>query len=310
MRHAICKLDFSTAARFGSDAGGGSLTGARMTFRADTLFSALFRALLATGEAEALLDAVRGGTLTFSDALPRRGNDLFLPRPVGIFTRPDSPNAEDPSQRKLLKKIEYIPMDSLPEYLAGRANLPELHEQNRFGKRFEVTRVNIRDGEQPLPYRVGGFRFDKDCGLHLVASGSEDALALFERGMTALSADGLGGKTSSGWGKFRAAMEPAPANWVKALDDADAPRQMLLCTALPDADELSDALTDACYTIARRGGFAFSEQASPLKKRTVWLLSAGSTFARRFRGSLLDVGVGMPHPVWRYAKGMFMGVNA
>ena len=26
-------------------------------------------------------------------------------------------------------------------------------------------------------------------------------------------------------------------------------------------------------------------------------------------GSLLDVGIGMPHPVWRYARAMFMGVT-
>lgn len=310
MRHAICKLDFSTAARFGSDAGGSSLTGARMTFRADTLFSALFRALMPMGEAEALLDAVRGGELVFSDALPRRGEALFVPRPVGIFTKPDSPTAEDPSQRKLLKKIEYIPVDALPEYLAGRADLPKLHDMNRFGAPFEVTRVNTRDADDPLPYRVGGFRFGEDCGLYLIVSGDEHALALFERGMAVLSTDGLGGKTSSGWGKFSVALEPAPAAWVNALDDADAPRQMLLSTALPAEDELSEALDGAYYTVARRGGFAFSEQANPLKKRTVWLLSAGSTFARRFRGSLLDVGIGMPHPVWRYAKAMFMGVNA
>jgi CRISPR-associated protein Csm4 len=76
----------------------------------------------------------------------------------------------------------------------GQSNLLELHRLNHFGSAFEQTRVNLRDGDQPLPYRVGGFRFDKDCGLYLIVSGSEAALTLFERGMTSLSAGGIGGK--------------------------------------------------------------------------------------------------------------------
>ena len=98
MRHVICKLKFDTAVRFGSDAGGSSLVGAGMTFRADVLFSALFQALLPLGESAELLQAVNGGALAFSDALPFHGESLFLPKPVGIFTRPADPNAEDAFQ--------------------------------------------------------------------------------------------------------------------------------------------------------------------------------------------------------------------
>ena len=310
MRHAICRLKFSTAVRFGSDDGGSSLTGASMTFRADVLFSALFRTLQSQGQSEALLNAVREGELAFSDALPWSHERLFLPRPVGLFSRPDSPASEDPSERKLLKKIAFIPADSLSAFLAGRADLQELHRMNRFGTAFEETRVNLRDGDQPLPYRLSGFRFEKNAGLYLVVSGDEPALELFERGMTALSADGIGGKTSSGWGKFSFSLDPAPVEWTKALENEGAARQMLLSTALPEAGELRDALDGAFYTVVRRGGFAASEQTHPLKKQTIWLLGAGSTFLRRFRGSLLDVGVGMPHPVWRYARAMFVGVEA
>ena len=310
MRHAICKLTFTTATRFGSDAGGSSLTGTAMTFRADVLFSALFAALVRQGSADELLRSVNCGELALSDALPWRGDRLFLPKPVGIFARPDSPAFEDPSQRKLLKKITFIPSDALMDFMAGRANLTELRELNSFGKPFEVTRVNRRDGDQPLPYRVGGFRFADNCGLYIVVSGTDAALELFDRGMLCLSADGIGGKISSGWGKFAFETRPAPENWNRALDDVAAPRQMLLSTALPADDELEAALDGAYYTVARRGGFTNSEQIAPLKKRTVHLLGAGSTFRRRFAGTVLDVGVGMPHPVWRYARGMFMGVNA
>ena len=310
MRHAICRLSFDTAVRFGSDAGGSSLAGAGMTFRADMLFSALFSVLQPQGQSEALLYAVQAGELAFSDAFPWREAHLFLPRPVGIFSKPDNPASEDPSQRKLLKKISFIPVDSLSSFMDGQSNLLELHRLNHFGSAFEQTRVNLRDGDQPLPYRVGGFRFDKDCGLYLIVSGSEAALTLFERGMASLSAGGIGGKASSGWGKFTMAVEPASPNWVRKLENEQAPLQLLLSTALPSADELSNALEGACYTVVRRGGFAASTQVHPLKKQTVYLLGSGSTFRHRFRGSLLDVGIGMPHPVWRYARAMFMGVRA
>ena len=310
MRHMICRLAFSTAARFGSDAGGSSLAVSSMTFRADVLFSALFRVLQPQGRSEALVNAVQNGELIFSDALPWRGEHLFLPRPVGIFSKPDNPASEDPSQRKLLKKISFIPMDSLEDFMAGQADLMELHQLNHFGTTFEETRVNLRDGEQPLPYRVGGFRFAEDSGLYLLVSGSESALSLFEHGMIALSADGIGGKTSSGWGKFTPALAPAPSAWSQALENEQAPRQLMLSTALPSEEELPSALEGAFYTVVRRGGFATSERVNPLKKQTVYLLGAGSTFTHRFQGCLLDVGIGMPHPVWRYAKAMFMGVMA
>ena len=310
MRQAIFRLTFSTAARFGSDEGGASLAGARATVRSDALFSALFRALLPLGRADALLEYARGGALAFSDGLPWRGEALFLPRPVGLFERPDNPAAEDPSKRKLLKKIAHIPADGLHDFLSGRADLERLYAQNRFGVPFEVTRVNTRDGADPLPYRVGGFRFDRDCGLYVAARGEGDALALLEEGLRYLSAEGIGGKTSSGWGKFSLAVEPVPAALANPMEDADAALQMLLNTALPADDELADALAGACYTVARRGGFATSAQGRPFKKRTVALMGAGSTFRRRFRGQVMDVGAGMPHPVWRCAVPLFMGVNA
>lgn len=309
MRHVICRLTFSTAARFGSDAGGSSLASGSMAFRADVLFSALFRVLQPQGRAEALLHAVQAGDLVFSDAFPWRGGHLFLPRPVGIFTRSNSSMTEDPSQRKLLKKIAFVPMDSLPDFMAGRADLNALHRLNRFGTTFEETRVNLRDGEQPLPYRVGGFRFAEDSGLYLIVSGSDSALSLFEQGMIALSADGIGGKASSGWGKFTPALEPVSPTWAQALEAEQAPRQLLLSTALPSEEELPATLEGAFYTVVRRGGFAASDQVNPLKKQTVYLLGAGSTFTRRFQGCLLDVGIGMPHPVWRYARALFMGVT-
>ena len=308
MRHVICRLTFHTAVRFGSD-NGGIMTSTRLTFRTDVLFSALFRALLLQGKSEELLHAVQSSELFFSDAFPWHGDRFFLPRPVGIVAKQNHPAAVDPSQRKLLKKITFIPTNLLKDYLHGQADLQVLYDLNHFGKRFEETRVNMRDNDQPLPYQVSGFRFAKETGLYLVISATDSALALFETAMRALSAEGIGGKVSSGWGKFAFEMIPAAEKWVDALNNEHASCQMLLSTALPSEEEMAAALDGAYYTVVRRGGFAFSEQNRPLKKQTSYLLGSGSTFQCRFGGILLDVGIGMPHPVWRYARAMFMGVE-
>lgn len=300
------KLRFRTAVRFGSDGGGSMLTGVRFAFHADTLFSALFAACMATGESEALLGAVDENKLWFSDAFPYCNDTLFLPKPIGLWGG-ETRNA-DPSARKLFKRIEYVPFDELSAYLRGEADAERLDV--RFGHAFEVTRVNVRDHEQPLPYQVGGYRFDDGCGLYLITRfGGEAEQALFERGLACLSTVGVGGKVSGGWGKFSWQMCELPETLQAALSDEDAPCQMLLSAALPEDAAMDTALREGYTLLVRRGGFTSSSQAPPTKKRTVYLLAAGSTFPRRFIGRMLDVGQRMPHPVWRYAKAGFMGVR-
>ena len=62
--------------------------------------------------------------------------------------------------------------------------------------------------------------------------------------------------------------------------------------------------------LARRGGFASTEWMETLiKKQTQYFLTAGSVLQRTYQGKLYDVGIGVPHPVYRYSKPLFMGVT-
>lgn len=303
MPYVICKLHFTTPVRFGDDAGGSELSGQRYCPHADTLFSALYLSLLGTGKEQKLKDACENGELHFSDCLPYSGDVLYLPRPVGIFGKHS--NHDDPSLRKVLKKLAYIPADQLQPFVQGTADLRKMVMS--FGEAFQQTRVNLSDFDASMPYNVGAFRFNKTSGLYVIIKAEEACLPLMRDAFTALSFSGFGGKVSSGFGKFDVTEEAIEPALLQLLDDSTAPRQMLLSTALPSAAEGERIMEDACYTLTRRGGFTNGRRVS--KKRTLYVMSAGSTFANRFDGCMEDVGVNMPHPVWRYEKGMFLGVR-
>ena len=87
---------------------------------------------------------------------------------------------------------------------------------------------------------------------------------------------------------------------------------MLLTSALPREDELTDALLEgAKYHLVRKGGFvqSASHASTPRKKRSMWLFAPGSVFERRFEGDVFDVNATPgAHPVYRYARAMWMEV--
>lgn len=303
----IFKLRFSSPVRFGPDNGGERLSSLRTSFHADTLFSALFIEALQCGRNEELLQAVSQDQLTLSDGFPFCGNDLFLPRPVGLLLPQQQENV-DPSMRKLYKKIDYIPLNEMSRYISGQSHPTDLLAE--FGVPMDQIRVNTRDQDQPLPYRVMGFRFFPDCGLYFIAEcASEKELNLLRDLIVLLSASGIGGKASSGWGKFTVSEENIPAVLDGYLDMQSADRYMLLSCALPGDDLLESVLDGASWTLVSRGGYT-GGATSPVKKQEIHVFAAGSTFTKRFSGQVIDVATHSPHPVWRCEKALMMGVKA
>lgn len=300
-------MTFSTPVRFSDESGGGELTGVKSTAHADTLFSALFMTLLQYGRDDQLLEATQKGSIRFSDLLPYRGDHLYIPRPCGSFG--EAKRSEDPSLRKLLKKAEYIPLAQLNQFMHGVADLSLFG--NDFAVAFDRTRVNRRDFDDPMPYQVSGVQFKTGCGLYIICAFEADhERGLFEEGLRLLGMSGIGGKHSSGWGKFDCVFEDAPAVLQTMLKDRNAPLQISLSCVLPNESESDRVMPDARYALIRRGGYSAAEGEAPQKKRTVFVMNAGATFTTRFDGTLLDVGIDLPHPVWKYAKGLFLGVSA
>ena len=85
---------------------------------------------------------------------------------------------------------------------------------------------------------------------------------------------------------------------------------MLLSTALPQEEEMKDSLEGASYLLQKRSGFVYSETFAEeqIRKRDMFTMQAGSCFRRVFQGAVYDVGEGGTHPVYRYAKAMFLGI--
>ena len=320
MSFYLFKLRFTAAVHFGSSEGALNLYSSEETFRADTLFSALCHTALALGGEAALqelVDMARAGSLRFSDAMPYCGETLYLPKPCANGeSRAELP----PEKRKAMKKLRWLPLEDFPAFSDSlRGGIPfVIRGTPKFGIHSERTGANVQEGEDTLPYQMGSYHFFPECGLWFLCDCPEAYFSRLSDLVEALGLSGIGGKTSSGFGSFALyddAVEldypfDAQTDWLHAALYADGPAFLLLTTALPKDEELENTLDGASFQLIRRGGFVRSETHSdrPMKKVTQYYLSAGAVLARPFEGDVFEVGGSGTHPVYRYAKPIFLGV--
>ena len=127
--------------------------------------------------------------------------------------------------------------------------------------------------------------------------------------LEALSYTGIGGKKSSGMGKFVLKYGKMPDDYIKYMGKKS-DKNILLSVALPKEEELSVVLEGASYQLEKRTGFVASTGYADewRKKKELYVFSAGSCFEKSFAGDIYDVSDGGNHPVYRYAKALFMGV--
>lgn len=302
MNYTIYRMAFTTPVHFGT----GVLNESASSFCADTLFSALYIEAMKLGRADALLDFVEKDQLLLSDAFPYMQERYFLPKPM-LYVEPKEQG--DSGLKKQFKKLRYIPVEKLGSFLSGTLD-PRGCSLHGLGREYSQVMAAVRREEDTLPYRVGNFLFQEDCGLYvLTATENGEVQQLFETLMKSLSYTGIGGKRGSGKGRFVLKKGKIPKS-LEAMLDKESGRYLLLSTALPREEEIETALTDASYLLQRRSGFVYSETHGPelMKKRDMYTLQAGSCFRNRFRGAVYDVNEGGSHAVYRYGKGLFLGV--
>ena len=195
MKYTIYKLEFQTGVHFGT----GALDEGTYTFHADQIFSAMYIEALKLGIDQKFYDAVKAGTLLFSDALPYMGQQYMIPKPMIYVT---SGRQGESEQKKAYKKLKYLPVEQLDEFLKGSINF-KADVMKDYGQLRQQTMAHVRKEEDTLPFRVGTFYYAQGCGLYLiVAYASEEELSLAEELLESLSYTGIGGKKSSGMGKF------------------------------------------------------------------------------------------------------------
>ena len=316
METRLFKLSFKSPVHFGD----GKLDGAKCSCDAATLFSALYIEALRMGCESELLAETRAGRMLLSDAFPFIGSDYYLPKPMVVFEIQDDLNGGatkrgDSRAKKAFKKIQFVRSTSYDAFLQGVLDpLAEL-EAFKLGVRSLRMGVNLerRSSDDAEPYGVGGFSFFDNAGLYFMVNGSYDIAPIVEQ----LQYSGIGGKRSSGYGRFSFdVVEDASSCISKPILSNALPescgRLLLLSSAAPSEDELSDELLKgSSYRLERKGGFVQSSThaQSPQKKRDFYVFASGSVFNRPFVGDVFDVNMTSgAHSVYRYARPLWMEV--
>lgn len=298
MKYKIYRLKFPYGVHFG----GNSLDESKVTFSADTLFSALYQEALARGinVAQKLYESVKESRLLFSDAFPYIGDTNYLPKPMIRIAK--SEQEGDSVVKKAFKNLRYIPMDQMGTYMNGDLNpIEESLRLKILGMRTLKTSAAIHGCEETIPYHIGVYYYNDGCGLYVIV-GFE---SIYEENMfydllDELSFSGIGGKRRSGFGRFE----------IESIEDVHLPKQgdnyMTLSVSLPEESEM-DVLQNANYQVVKRGGFVSSENYSNeyRKKKDLFMISAGSCFQMTYHGDIYDVSNGGKHAVYRYGKPIF-----
>lgn len=320
MNYYLYKLSFDSAVHFGSSDSALSLYTSEDHFLADTLFSALCHTALTLKGPEclaALCETARSGELILSDSMPWQGERLYLPKPCA---NNESSQELPPELRKAVKKLMWIPLDAM-EAFSDSLHDGELFDvadaAAEFGKTSERTKASIHPGADTVPYPVGQFSFRSECGLWLIAGcKTEEQGELLELLMEGLGLSGIGGKVSSGYGKFHLEdviyLNDDNTTWLyQALTDEAAEKQLLLTSSLPSDEELEELIPESTYRLIRRGGFVQSPSydETARKKRSQFFLAAGSVLPARFRPVLYSVGEENHHPVYRFSAPVMLGVE-
>lgn len=304
MNYIAYKLSFHTGVHFGD----GILSHSRQNFCADTLFSALCIEALRLGPdgMERLYEAARAGRLLFSDGFPFVGEALYVPKPLLSVEH----KSEDIADRKKWKKLSYIPIEKIGEFLSGGMDIERVTEKTgSLGKEEVRQLVSLQNEEKSEPYSVGVYHFFQGNGLYFILGyESEDDRRFVGELVRSLGVQGFGGKVSSGLGKFLAEERELPAGIAERMSGTG--RLMALTTSLPRQAELGVVLAEAAYLLSKRSGFIQSDRYADelVKKRDMYFLRAGSVVYHRYEGDVYTVGTKGRHPVWRYGKPILMEV--
>ena len=209
----------------------------------------------------------------------------------------------------MYKKIEYIPYDCVEDYAEGEFAEDIAAEFHALGKKYVKVSAAVNGNDETVPYRVGQFYFNEGNGLYIILGYDEDAVCYeFENLLTAAGYSGVGGERSSGLGRFTV-KEAEDTEDLLGLLGKPADRYMTLSSSLPREEELENVLKDARYRVIKKSGFAASTQyAKDQRKRDLYVLAAGACVTQMYEGDVYDVGTGEAHPVYRYAKPIFMEV--
>lgn len=312
MIYQIYKFHFHTALHVGE----GNLTDGANSIYADTLFSALcHEALRMDGEKgiDYLVDMARQSKFLLSDMFPFVEDKLYIPKPLcAVKSEQDG----DSIKKKQFKKLKFIQIKNLNTYLSGKLDPEkEIRLIHTLGNMEIRTMSSSRDAEKSisgdmLPFNVGVYKFHEGNGLYaIMVFENEKIKEKIESLLKALSYSGIGGKRSAGFGRFTFEREDIMPELLEKIKQSPK-ASITLSTSMAKPEELKKALPNSNYLLVRRGGFVSSTTYADAlqRKRDFYAFKSGSYFENIFSGDVFDVSNEGKHPVYRYAKPLFMEV--
>ena len=330
MEYYVYRLKFDTPVHFGAAHQGGKLEQSDYTLSSDTLFSAICCELAQHGEDELLAEVIeknKQGSLLFSGLFPyketNKGTAFYLPKPV-MYIEPKNDGKGKSLQeirqqatiRKKQKKVEFIRAGNLNQYMSSLRNGTGFTEENDFGTAALTEKVNCRE-EEPLPYYVGSFSFYENSGLYLlVGDESKKNKALIDGILTSLGISGIGGKRSSGYGKFSIIGSGERLSEIKTSDgkvllsmlNSQSEWYMSMSSVIPEKDDMA-ALKDSQYKLIKRSGFITPLAGESIrKKNSIFAIAAGSCLKAKITGAVAELGESNGHAVLRSGKGLYVGL--
>lgn len=305
----VYKLYFPNGVHIGNN----KLNTSEIEINADTLFSALCHEAQKhdNNGAKKLYDLALEGKFKISDALPFVKDELFLPKPI---LRLNS-DKEDSSEKKLFKRISNIPLSYWNEYISGKSNPQELISslEGIISSKLYTKIRHDNLGEHNI-YQVGVTYFNDESGLYFILQCEEKEKNYFSDLIYSLQFSGIGGKRSSGFGRFYS-YDNDISEGLKKLLEKKSEKYMSISISYPTQEELINTTENSIgYNLVRRGGFIYSKNSNgteneSIRKKDVFMFKSGSVFKEKFKGEILNLGVNYQHPIYKYGIGMFVGVD-
>lgn len=339
MMYYIFTLKFLTPVHFGDTANGGFLDKIAMSCGADTLFAALCQEAALQGEmaVEQFITKVSQRKIVLSSLMPyfcdtQNNEDMhfYLPKPLLTSSmRTQEPKSFSEVKRmaaqfKKQKKTAFVRASQIEAFVhSSRQGEAIETECENFAVPYISGKVNLR-GEEPLPYYVGSYVFAANAGLYFICGAENDEdIDAVENLLVSLGYSGIGGKRSSGYGKFELDKSELDESFsyyfrdkgddqelAKMLHDEDSTLQMCIAPVCPIEDDIAE-VKKGTYKLIKRGGFiAAPELTENIKRDSVYMIANGSCFAKRLHGQMLEQRfAGVEHGIYRNGLGLFVGLR-
>lgn len=338
MMYYIFTLKFLTPVHFGDTANGGTLDKIAMACSADTLFAALCNEAAMQGEVavQQFSDKVAQGRIVLSSLMPyfcdkEHNEDMHFYLPKPLLPAEATPNAarsfqevkQLATQLKKQKKSAFVRASQMKLLLASMANGKKAElDAEEFAVPFISGKVNLRE-DKSQPYYVGSYVFADNAGLYLIC-GAENAedIDLLTQLLESLGYSGIGGKRSSGYGKFELADDKLEVDEefysydddkaiAAMLHNSVSDKQLLIAPLLPVSADIDIIKKAGAYKLLKRSGFISSpDMQKNIKRDSIYMLAEGSCFTKRLQGQLLEQRVdGLAHKIYRDGVGMFLGLS-